>query len=86
MRHLEFVSCPANPDVWIRPRIHSNGTEYYKYLLIYTDDALCISDKSEHVLQKKIGRYFPLNEASIGPPKIYLGGHVGKVQLKNGVE
>ena len=27
-----------------------------------------------------------LKEESIGPPKIYLGGHVRKVQLDNGVE
>ena len=30
--------------------------------------------------------YFELKEESIGPPKIYLGGHVCKVQLDNGVE
>jgi hypothetical protein len=27
-----------------------------------------------------------LKEESIGPPKIYLGGHVRRVQLNNGVE
>jgi hypothetical protein len=29
---------------------------------------------------------FTLKEKSIGPPKIYLGGSVRKVQLNNGVE
>jgi hypothetical protein len=33
-----------------------------------------------------LGRYFTLKEESIGPPKIYLGGSVRKVQLDNGVE
>jgi hypothetical protein len=40
----------------------------------------------EKVLQTALGQYFPLKEKSIGPPKVYLGGHVRKVQLENGVE
>ena len=35
-----------------------------------------IIDNVEHILQNEIGRYFPLKEVSIGPPKIYLGGYV----------
>ena len=37
------------------------------------------------MLCHEIGIYFTLKEASIGPPKIYLGGHVWTVQLDNGV-
>ena len=29
MQHLEFKSCPADPDVWMRPAKHSNGSEYW---------------------------------------------------------
>ena len=82
MRNLEFVSCPDDPDVWI----HINGTEYYEYLILYTDDAMRISDNDDHVLRNELGQYFLLKEVRIGPPKIYLGGHVQKVQLENGVE
>ena len=85
MRHLDFISCPADPDVWMQPAMRSDGTEYYEYLLLYTDDALFISDNAESVLRTALGRYFPLKEKSIGPPKVYLGGHVQKVQLENGV-
>ncbi len=28
MRHLDFVSCPGDPDGWMRPARHSDGTEY----------------------------------------------------------
>jgi hypothetical protein len=56
--------------------MRSDGTEYYEYLLLYTDDALCISENAEAVLRTALGRYFPLKEKSIGPPKVYLGGHV----------
>ena len=86
MRHMNFQSCPADPDVWMRPALKSDGTEYYEYILLYTDDALCISENAESVLQNELGRYFPLKEGSIGSPKIYLGGRVRKVQLKKGVE
>jgi hypothetical protein len=81
MRHLDFVSCPADPDVLMRPAIKSVGTEYYEYLLLYTDDALCVSENAENALRKELSQYFPLKEGSI-----YLGGHVRKIQLENRVE
>ncbi len=54
--------------------------------MLYTDDALVVSDNAEQVLRNELGRYFTLKEESIGPPKVYLGGHVRKVKLDNGVE
>ena len=30
MRHLDFVSCPADPDVCMRPAIRADGSEYYE--------------------------------------------------------
>jgi hypothetical protein len=86
MRHLDFVSCPADPDVWMRPAKRSDGTDYYEYILLYTGDALVLSENAEKVPRIDPGRYFTLKEESIGPPKIYLGGSVRKVQLDNGVK
>jgi hypothetical protein len=70
----------------MRPAKHSDGTDYYEYILLYTDDALVIGEHAEKILRTELGRYFELKESSIGPPKIYLGGHVRKVQLDNGVQ
>ena len=86
MRHLDFVSCPADPDVWMRPAKRSDGADYYEYILLYTDDALVISENAERVLRLDLGRYFELKEESIGPPKLYLGSRIRKVQLENGIE
>jgi hypothetical protein len=86
MRHLDFVSCPADPDVWMRPALKSDGTKYYEYILLYVDDTLAISEFPDQLLRKELGRYFELKEESLGPPQIYLGGRVCKVQLDNGVE
>ena len=85
MRHLDFESCPSDPDVWMRPAKKSDGSKYYKYLLLYTDDVLCISENAEDILIY-IGKYFELKPGSVGPPKIYLGGRVRKVELDNRVE
>ena len=85
MAHLNFKSCLADPDLWMRPATKADGTEYYEYVLLYVDDALCISENGEKVLRDEIGKYFLLKEESVGPPDIYLGGKISKVVLKNGV-
>jgi len=40
MHHLQFSSCPADPDVWMRPAKKADGSSCYEYILLYTDDAL----------------------------------------------
>ena len=85
MHHLKFSSCPADPDVWMRPAIRSDGSKCYDYVLLYVDDALVVSENAEDILRNELGRYFELKEESIGPPSQYLGGKVRKVQLENGV-
>jgi hypothetical protein len=86
MQHLGFESCLADPDVWMRPAVTSEGNEYWEYVLLYVDDALVVSANGEHVLRNEIGKYFDLKEGSIGPPKLYLGGKVSQVTLANGMK
>jgi hypothetical protein len=86
MHHVGCKSCHADPDVWTRSAVKSDGTEVYGYVFLYTDDALSIGVKAESILGKQIGNYFELNEKSIGPPKLYLGGHLSKVEFDNGVK
>ena len=57
----------------------------YDYVLLYTDDTLIISENAEIILTFELGCYFQLKQESIGPPQIYLGGHVQKVALENGI-
>ena len=86
MHHLKFKSCPADPDVWMRPKVKTDGSEYWEYALLYTDDVLVISEDGEKVLRNEVGKYFELKEKSIGPPEIYLGGRMREVTLENGVK
>ena len=85
MEFLNFKSCLADPDVWMRPAIKSDGNTYYEYILLYVDDTLVVSENAESILCNELGRYFHLKEELIGPPTVYLGGRVHKVQLENGV-
>ena len=59
-----------------------HGSEYYEYVLLYTDDALVINESSEYVPREHIEKYFDLKEESIQPPKIYLRGRLFKVEVE----
>ena len=85
MHFINFTLCPADPDVWMRPAIKSDGTKCYDYVFLYVDDALVVSENAESILRNELGRYFELKEESIRPSDHYLGGKVRKLQLENGV-
>ena len=84
MEHLGFKSKAGDPDVWMRPATRADGAATYEYVLLYTDDCLVVADDAESILKGEIGRYFQLKPASIGPPKIYLGGHLRQVDIDGG--
>ena len=84
MDHMGYKSCLADPDLWMRVAKTENGTEYYEYILLYVDDCLVISQHPDVTL-KRLGKYFPLKKESVGPPKLYLGGKLSKIELPNGV-
>jgi hypothetical protein len=77
------------PQGWTkasRSAIKNDGTYVHEYVLLYADDALSVVVEAESILRKEIGKYFELKEKSIGPPKLYLGGHLNLVELDNGVK
>ena len=54
MEFINFTSCPADPDVWMRPAIKSDGTKCYDYVLLYVDDALVVSENAESILRNEL--------------------------------
>lgn len=40
---LGYISCVANPDVWFRAAVESDGFHYYEYAIVYVDDLLVLS-------------------------------------------
>jgi hypothetical protein len=81
--HLGYVSCKADPDVWLRETTRPDGFECYEYLLIYTDAIMAIGLDNQTCLSH-INKYFKLKDGSIQPPDIYLGAKIKKTALKNG--
>lgn len=82
-----FQSSRGDPDVWFREARRADTNElYYEYVLLYTDDILCISDRAEDIIRGEIGKKFMLKEESIGPPSQYLGGKLSLVELSNGTK
>lgn len=86
MKHLGFQSCPADSDVWMREAVKTDSMKYWEYVLLYTNNTLVISEKGKQVLRQELGKYFELKEELIGPPDLYLGRRMRKVQLQTGVK
>lgn len=86
MEELGFTHSLGDADVWYRPAVKKDGTEYYEYVLLYVDDVLVISENAEAVIRDEIGRHWEFKESSIEKPSIYLGGKCREVELSNGVK
>ena len=84
MESMNFKSCKADPDVWFRPGTKEDGDKYMNYVLLYTDNILCIMKDQEKFLVKGFGECFKLKDVSIGPSTQYLGDKVFQVTLDNG--
>ena len=86
MEEMGFESCKADADLWLRPAARDDGTEYWQYVLLYTDDILAIMEEPERFIRRELGMRFTIKEKSIGPPTQYLGNKVSQVTLSNGAQ
>jgi hypothetical protein len=72
---LEFKSCLADRDVWLREAVKPTGEKYYKYIFAYVDDLLVLSHKPE-LIMNTISDSYRLKNDSIQKPTTYLGAQV----------
>ena len=82
LRDGKFKSCPADPDVWMRPNVKLDGTPYWEYVLIYVDDCLAISHDPKAIMDFLSSRY-TLKAGSVKEPTEYLGAEIRKHHLMN---
>ena len=75
---IGYKPSKADPDVWLRPAVKSNGFEYYELVLCYVDDILSISDNPKATLLD-LTAVFKLKDDKIEPPDIYLGAQLDKM-------
>ena len=78
---LNFKMCRADNDVWFKPAKKADGTRYYIYVLVYTDDILCVAERPKETLDK-LDQHFLLKPESRGRPKIYLGAEIGTYRFE----
>jgi len=43
LQSMEFKPSYADPNVWYKPAVKHNGSEYYQYILVYVEDILSYS-------------------------------------------
>jgi hypothetical protein len=77
LHELGWKSCRGEADVRMRPLVKANGERLWEYLLVYTDDLLCVAQHPRQALEE-INKFFKLKPSSIGEPKTYLGSGIGK--------
>ena len=83
MQHLRFSSSKADGDIWMREAQKGNVQHYWENVLLYVDNALCVSERGEDVLRNELGKYFYIKQKPIAPPDMYLGNKVREVTLAN---
>ena len=52
MKHMGWTFCEADHDVWMRKAMNKEGNYYYEYMLLYTDDSLCVSENAKEALME----------------------------------
>jgi Reverse transcriptase (RNA-dependent DNA polymerase) len=80
LRDLDYTSCKADPDVWMRVNTKPSGERYWEFVLMYVDDIMCISHDPQKVMDH-IGKVYTLKKGSVGEPTTYLGADIGKYYL-----
>ena len=80
MDDMGFEACKADRDVWMRAATKADGTEYYEYILVYTDDLLAISENPRKLLET-IGEAYPLKKGSIVKPTILVGATIEEFSI-----
>ena len=77
LRDFDYMSCKADPDVWMKPKTKAGGFKYWSYVLVYTDDILVIDHEPKVVMDYLASRY-TLKPGSVKEPDTYLGSQISK--------
>ena len=81
---MGFQSSMADPDVWLRAAVKSDGEKYYEYVMMYVDDILALSCDARMILEEIRGT-FKFKNDKIEVPHYYLGAKLQKKPI-NGIQ
>ena len=85
LNYIRYTSSKADPYVWMRASIRTDGTEYFKYVLCYVDDVLAISCNPMRTIEG-IKSILKLKDDKAGPPYIYLRAFMEQVETQGGTK
>ena len=80
LRDHGYVSCKADPDVWMKPKTKPDGFKYQSFILVYTDDILAVDHDPRSIMDYLASRY-TLKPGSVQEPELYLGLQVSKFYI-----
>eukprot|EP00804_Cyclotella_cryptica_P011569 CCRYP_012075-RA/>CCRYP_012075-RA protein AED:0.42 eAED:0.45 QI:0/0/0/1/0/0/2/0/162 len=80
---MGYVSCPADPDLWLKEQTDRKGRKYYSYILCYADDLLVVHHNPKRIMDR-INSFLPLKPDSVGPPEMYLGAKLKRKTFEDG--
>jgi hypothetical protein len=75
LHDLQYRSSLADPDVWLRPNVKTNGDLYYEYVIVYVDDILVVAEHPQCTMGC-LAKLYRLKEGSVGKPTVYLGAQI----------
>ena len=81
LHDIGYTPSKEDSDVWMRPAIKADGTEYYKYALVYVNDVpviICVPMKTI----EGIKCVFKLKGDKAEPPDMYLGASLEQAKTK----
>ena len=82
---IGYLYTKGDPDVWIRPAVKLDGTEYHRMLLCYIDNVLEISATKMKTIEG-IKAVFKLKGDKAEVPDMHLGASIQKVETADGTE
>jgi hypothetical protein len=48
---MGYQSSLADPDVWLKAEVQSDGRHYYAYILVYVDDILAVAKQPKYIME-----------------------------------
>ena len=81
---LGYMHTKDDPDVWIKPAVKTDGSEYYEIVLCYVEDVLTISDDPMKTIHG-IKPVFKLKGDKEEIPEMYLGDTIQTTDTSDGI-
>ena len=85
LHDLLYVTSKAYPDVWIRPAVRPDGSEYYEMALCYVDDVLVIAAEKMKTMDR-IRSVFKLKRNKPENPDMYLWASLSDLETADGTK